>query len=81
MPLSAMLNVEHALTDPVVGDVFQLLDSFSELDVMAAYLVYLRSLPESKWRGYLHSLPGESPNPLHYDSQRLSELQASYVCS
>ena len=70
-----MLNIEHAITDKDVGPAFDAMGEVPELDVMAAYLAYLRSRGDNPWAPYIESLP--TSIPLAMDPE---ELQASPVC-
>ena len=74
-----MLNIEHALTDDDVGGVFRRLDEFPELDVLAAYMVFLKSQPDSPWSPYINSLPRTVATPLAFTEDELEHLQSSHV--
>eukprot|EP00035_Acanthoeca_spectabilis_P020463 m.433055 g.433055 ORF g.433055 m.433055 type:complete len:486 (+) comp17521_c0_seq1:1888-3345(+) len=83
VPLSTVLNIEHALGDPVLGPVW---DSeggakLSDLDVVAAYIVYERhKASDSRWQQYLDFLPTAYPtNPLYFDDEVLSQLRGLSV--
>ena len=71
-----MLNIEHAVTDTAVGPAFDSMGDVPELDVMAAYLAYLRSQADNRWAPYIDSLSDILP-PV-FDPE---ELQASPVSS
>lgn len=78
IPLVAMLNVEHALTEPKSQHVWDsdFFNEESELDLMAAFLVYEKSKPTpSAWQAFLDFLPSEFPD---FD---LAMLQGSPVQS
>ena len=82
VPIGAMLNIEHAETDPHIGHVLSRMQHVEELHVLAAYLVYLRRTDSSSarwWAGYISSLPARVDTPLFYSKDELDELQASPV--
>jgi hypothetical protein len=83
IPLSAVLNVEHALSDPVVGAIWDTKEGaeLSELDILAAFLVYELYKPsDSRWQQYLDFLPRTYPsNPLYYTEEELVQLKGLCV--
>jgi hypothetical protein len=75
-----MLNIEHAISDDDVGVAFRRLDDFPELDVVAAYMTFLKASNQSAWGPYMHALPSSVSSTLAFTPSELEQLQASHVC-
>ncbi|KJE93621.1 hypothetical protein CAOG_04380 [Capsaspora owczarzaki ATCC 30864] len=80
VPLSLLLNVEHASASPLGG----ILDDFrlSDAEAMAFWLIYELTRPEraSPWLPYLESLPASIKQlTMFYDPFEMKRLQASPV--
>ena len=78
VPISAMLNIEYAVTDEQWGATFAGMEERPEIDVMAAYLTYLVH-GHSRWAAYLRYLTQSFSTSDYYSDAQLKALQASQV--
>eukprot|EP00041_Stephanoeca_diplocostata_P014680 m.274379 g.274379 ORF g.274379 m.274379 type:complete len:519 (-) comp19761_c0_seq2:296-1852(-) len=73
IPVNAVINVEHALSDPVLGDLFSSpsADELTELEIMGGYLVHEKfKRADSRWQQYLDFLPESFPTtPAFFDDE------------
>ncbi len=81
-PLSALLNIEHALVSKEFAPLADALQDISNTDFKALFLGFERERGnESFWAPYLQALPSDVPSTLFFSEDELEELQASLVGS
>lgn len=78
VPLSSMINIEHALMDPELGPVLESSPWLPDHLAMSLYLHLLRQ-GGSRHRGYLDWLPNSSHSPLIWDVADMKLLRGTSI--
>eukprot|EP00045_Choanoeca_perplexa_P016851 m.232841 g.232841 ORF g.232841 m.232841 type:complete len:450 (-) comp17374_c0_seq33:2290-3639(-) len=82
IPLTAVVNVEHAMVDEATGPLWQALDDLSDLDIFTGWMAFQLAHPdhESMWSPYFQSLPLTTmTSPLLLTKQQLAHYKLSAV--
>ena len=78
-PLSAVINIEHALVSENFGPLADQLNYLSSTNLKALFVAYERQRGDSFWQPFLDSIPSHIPTTLFFSDEDLAELQASLV--
>jgi hypothetical protein len=82
IPLSAVVNVEHAMVDDTTGPLWQALDDLSDLDIFTGWMAYQMAHldNDSPWLPYFNTLPHASlTSPLLLTKQQLDHYSLSAI--
>jgi len=78
-PLSAVINIEHALVSEQFGPLADELEHLSSTNLKALFVAYERYRGDSYWQPYLNALPAQTHTTLYFSEEELSQFQASLV--
>eukprot|EP00118_Oscarella_pearsei_P020390 m.220822 g.220822 ORF g.220822 m.220822 type:complete len:452 (+) comp39949_c0_seq21:69-1424(+) len=79
VPLSLLINIEHAATSLEFSPILDKLSYLSDINAMAAFLAFERNSRKSKWQPYIDLLPEKFTTTLFATEEELEELEGSYV--
>ncbi|EGD73256.1 hypothetical protein PTSG_04969 [Salpingoeca rosetta] len=77
VPFSLMMNVEHALVDPDLGRLWDMLPDLSDLEVLAGFLAFESLRGTGFWQPYLASLGPPPTTPTLFSQEEMDLLAPS----
>ena len=79
MPLSLLINIEHAVTSEEAGPVLDKLEYLSDTNAMALFVAYERQRGNSQWQPFLDVMPRQFATSLYMSNDSRKELKGSMV--
>lgn len=77
IPLSLLINIEHAVTSEEAGPVLDGLEYLSDTNAMALFVAYERQRGNSQWQPFLDVMPSQFSTSLYMTDGSRNELTGS----